>query len=54
MKPLKQKVSLTIDEDVLEKAKVMAEEADRSLSQFINIVLKKYIAKNWDKNHPEE
>ena len=44
MKPLKEKISVTIDSDVLEKAKQAAEADDRSLSQFINIVLKKYLS----------
>lgn len=43
MKPLKEKISVTIDSDILEKAKQAAEADDRSLSQFINIVLKKYL-----------
>ncbi|MBE6965381.1 MAG: toxin-antitoxin system protein [Oscillospiraceae bacterium] len=43
MKPLKQKISITIDGDLLEKLKVAAEEDERSLSQYINLVLKKFI-----------
>ncbi len=43
MKPLKEKISITIDNDILEKIKVYAEEDDRSLSQYINIVLKEHI-----------
>lgn len=43
MKPLKEKISITIDEDVLAKIKEFAEEDDRSLSQYINMVLKKHI-----------
>ena len=43
MKPLKQGISITIDEDVLDKTRQMAEEADRSLSQYINLVLKEHI-----------
>ena len=43
MKPLKEKISITIDWDVLEKIKEMAEADDRSLSQYINIVLKNHI-----------
>jgi len=43
MKPLKAKVSLTLDEDLLEKAKGLAEACDRSLSQYINLVLKNHI-----------
>lgn len=38
MKPMKEKVSITIDGDILEKAKIEAERDDRSLSQYINIV----------------
>ena len=43
MKPLKKKVSLTLDEDMVEKLKVLADECDRSLSQYINLVLKEYL-----------
>lgn len=43
MKPLKEKISITIDWDILEKIKEMAEADDRSLSQYINIVLKAHI-----------
>jgi uncharacterized protein (DUF4415 family) len=42
VKPLKEHISITIDADVLEKAKTESEKFDRSLSQFINIVLKDY------------
>ena len=40
MKPLKQKVSITLDEDVVEKLKVLAEDCDCSLSQYINLICK--------------
>ena len=55
MKPLKEKISITIDSDVLQKIKDSAEYDDRSLSQYINIVLKTHIknkenAKDLDKN----
>lgn len=40
MRPLKEKISITIDSDVLERARYEAEKDDRSLSQHINIVLK--------------
>lgn len=43
MKPLKEKISITIDSDLLEKLKLLAEEDDRSLSQYINLVLKKFL-----------
>jgi len=43
MKPLKVKVSLTLDEDLVEQTKALAEDCDRSLSQYINLVLKAHI-----------
>ena len=43
MKPLKEQISITLDADVLEKARAESERCDRSLSQFINIVLKDYL-----------
>ena len=45
MKPLKQKVSITLDEDVIEKVKKLAVDCDRSFSQYINIVLKEHLSK---------
>ena len=45
MKPLKEKISITIDGDLLEVIKNLAEEDDRSLSQYINLVLKEHIKK---------
>ena len=43
MKPLKQKVSITLDEDVIQKLKILSEDCDRSLSQYINLVLKEHL-----------
>ena len=43
MKPLKEKISITIDSDLLEKLRIEAEYDDRSLSQYINIILKEHI-----------
>ena len=43
MKPLKVKASITLDEDVYEKAKLLAEEDDRSLSSYINLLLREHI-----------
>ena len=44
MKPLKSKVSITLDEDIIEKIKTLAEADERSFSQYINLVLKEHIA----------
>lgn len=43
MKPLKKSVSITLDADIIEKTKLLAEESDRSFSQYINILLRKHI-----------
>ncbi len=43
MKPLKDKISITIDNDLLIKLREKAELDDRSLSQYINIILKQHI-----------
>jgi hypothetical protein len=44
MKPLKNKVSITLDEDVIERIKQLAEKDDRSFSQYINIILKEHLS----------
>lgn len=46
MKPLKNKVSITLDEDIIQRVKKLAEDDDRSFSQYINMVLKEWIAKS--------
>ena len=43
MKPLKTKVSLTLDEPILKEIQILAEEEDRSLSSYINQVLKAHL-----------
>ena len=43
MKPLKEKISITIDSDLLEKLREKANMDERSLSQYINLVLKKHL-----------
>ena len=45
MKPLKSKVSITLDDPVIEDIKALAEEDDRNFSQYINMVLKDWIKK---------
>ena len=49
MKPLKVKLSITIDEDVAKRVKELAEQDERSVSQYINLVLKAHLAEQ-DKN----
>ena len=43
MKPLKEKISITIDGDILKELKELADKDERSLSQLINLILRKYI-----------
>ena len=45
MKPLKEKVSITLDGDIIQQIKELAEDDDRSFSQYVNMVLKEYISK---------
>lgn len=46
---MKEKISITIDNDVLAKLKEKAEYDDRSLSQYINLILKRHIKDIEDK-----
>ena len=43
MKPLKEKVSITLDSVVLEKLRYLAERDDRPLSSYINLVLREHL-----------
>ena len=43
MRALKEKISITIDGDLLERIRQEAEQDDRSLSQYINLVLRKHL-----------
>ena len=46
----KERVSITIDSALLEKLRIHAEKDDRSLSQYINRVLKRSVSENDDDN----
>lgn len=48
-RPYKQKVSVSLDEDIIEEIRELAELDDRSFSQYINLVLKEHISKIKDK-----
>ena len=50
MKPLKEKISITIDSQILLEIRELAEEDDRSLSQYINLVLKEHLKIVKEKN----
>ncbi|MBB5264159.1 putative transcriptional regulator [Catenibacillus scindens] len=47
-KPLKVKVSITLDSNLVEKIIEMANEDDRNFSQYINYVLKDWIKRETD------
>lgn len=47
-KPLKQKISITLDVDIVEQIKGLAEKCDRSVSQYINLILKAYLQSKQD------
>lgn len=49
MKPLKNKVSITLDSDIIEKLKELAEKDERSFSQYINLVLREYLKNSQNK-----
>lgn len=42
---MKQKISITIDKDVIDKIRKLAKEDDRKPSQMINKILKDYLNK---------
>lgn len=44
-RPLKIKISITIDKHLLDEIRVLAEDDDRSVSQYINMAMRKYINK---------
>ncbi len=45
MRPLKGKVSITLDSDIIQRIRDYAEEDDRTFSQYINMVLKEHISR---------
>ena len=42
MKPLKKSISITLDEPIIDRVQELAEYEDRSVSSYINLVLKKH------------
>ncbi len=54
MEPLKAKVSITLDSDMIEKIKELAEKDDCSFSQYVNIVLRRHIEKSEGKTEASQ
>ncbi len=50
MKDLKEKYSITLDPDVAKEIRRMAEEDDRNFSQYINMILKKWVKQSVSSN----
>lgn len=42
-RPLKISISVSLDEEVVKKLRILAEEDDRQLSSYINLVLRNHI-----------
>ena len=51
IRPLKEKVSISLDGDLVEKVKQLAVYDDRTFSQYINIVLKAHVARIEEQNN---
>ena len=45
MKPTKKTISISLDYPILEKVKYLAEYEDRSVSSYINLVLREHLEK---------
>lgn len=54
MKPLKSKVSITLDSDIIEIVKQLADEDDRSFSQYVNMILKEYLRQTSTSIHKDD
>ncbi len=42
-KPLKITVSLSLDEPIVKRLRILAEEDDRQLSSYVNLILRNYL-----------
>ena len=51
---LKKNVSLTLDHEVVEGIKQLAEESDRSFSQYVNMVLKRILKNKAEREQAEK
>lgn len=45
MRPVKEKISITLDWDLVDRLKVLAENDNRALSQYLNVVLREHVNK---------
>ena len=54
MKPLKEKISITIDSDILIAIRELADNDDRSLSQYINLVLREHLKSKSERSRSDD
>jgi hypothetical protein len=54
MKPLKEKVSITLDNDIICQIKQLSEKEERSFSQYINLVLRAHLNRMKKTNTPRD
>ena len=52
MKPLKEKLSITLDAPVVDQLRELAEYEDRSLSSYINLVLREHLERKKNGKKP--
>lgn len=50
MKPLKESINLTLDNDILKEIRTLAERDDRSVSSYVNLILKKHLVRLHEEN----
>lgn len=43
MRPLKERVTITLDSDIVARLRELADEDARPFSQYINVILRKYL-----------
>ena len=51
---MKKNVSLTLDAEVIDGIRVLAEESDRSFSKYVNVVLKRYLKSRNERGKEEK
>ena len=51
---MKKNVSVTLEVEVVEGIKKLAEENDRSFSQYVNVILKRYLKSREERETKEE
>lgn len=52
MKSKKQRRSLTLDNDIILEIEALAEADERSFSQYVNMILKRYLTELQQNSHP--